>query len=210
MPVYDGEGKMLTGSGVAPDHGNLNGLDGDDHPQYPLISSGAGAPSSTPSRVGLIYVDTTNYKVYIATGTSSSADWTLVSYNDYILIQDQKTAGTDAGGASSGSWITRDLNTIVTDTGGHCSLSSNQFTLAKGTYIVNANAPSYRVGVHRIQLYNATTTTVIHTGQNSLSHNTYVGAAPALLTYTFTITSSTAFELRHRVQTTQNTNGLGF
>ena len=41
----------------------------------PIISSGAGAPASTPSKVGDIYVDTTNDDAYIAVGTASSADW---------------------------------------------------------------------------------------------------------------------------------------
>ena len=42
------------------------------------ITSGAGAPSSTPSFVGQSYIDTTNDVVYIATGTASSADWMLL------------------------------------------------------------------------------------------------------------------------------------
>lgn len=40
--------------------------------------SGATAPASTPTFIGQIYVDTTGPDVYIATGTSSSADWTLI------------------------------------------------------------------------------------------------------------------------------------
>ena len=43
-----------------------------------VSSSGAGAPSSTPANLGDIYIDTTNLKIYIATGTSSSADWKKV------------------------------------------------------------------------------------------------------------------------------------
>lgn len=43
----------------------------------PIISSGAGVPSSTPSKVGDIYIDTTNDNAYIATGTASSADWEI-------------------------------------------------------------------------------------------------------------------------------------
>ncbi len=43
-----------------------------------VSSSGAGVPSSTPSSIGDIYVDTTNLKVYVATGISSSADWKKV------------------------------------------------------------------------------------------------------------------------------------
>lgn len=42
---------------------------------YPDITSGAGAPASTPSKVGDIYIDTTNDDAYIAVGTASSADW---------------------------------------------------------------------------------------------------------------------------------------
>lgn len=61
------------------DHGALSGLSDDDHTQYSLISSGAGAPGSTPSRVGEIYIDTTNDNAYVSTGTASSSDWTLVS-----------------------------------------------------------------------------------------------------------------------------------
>lgn len=39
------------------------------------VSSGSGAPASTPSNVGDIYVDTTDDIIYIASGTASSADW---------------------------------------------------------------------------------------------------------------------------------------
>ena len=42
------------------------------------VSSGSGSPSSTPGMVGAIYIDTTNLYIYIATGTSSSADWKKV------------------------------------------------------------------------------------------------------------------------------------
>lgn len=41
----------------------------------PIISSGAGVPASTPSKVGDIYIDTTNDDAYIAVGTASSVDW---------------------------------------------------------------------------------------------------------------------------------------
>lgn len=61
------------------DHGSIAGLGDDDHTQYTLISSGAGAPGTTPSRVGLLYVDTTADDAYISTGTASSGDWTQVN-----------------------------------------------------------------------------------------------------------------------------------
>jgi len=42
------------------------------------ITSGAGVPSSTPAQIGAIYIDTTNSKIYLAIGTSSSSDFKKV------------------------------------------------------------------------------------------------------------------------------------
>lgn len=42
-------------------------------------TSGVGAPSSTPSSLGMIYVDTNATKVYISTGTTNSSNWTIVN-----------------------------------------------------------------------------------------------------------------------------------
>ena len=39
------------------------------------VLTGTTAPSSTPAFVGQMFVDTTNGNVYVAKGTSSSADW---------------------------------------------------------------------------------------------------------------------------------------
>lgn len=45
----------------------------------PNISTGSVAPVSTPSKVGDVYVDLVNKKIYIATGTSSNSDWTIIN-----------------------------------------------------------------------------------------------------------------------------------
>lgn len=71
----------------ASSHSNLTNLGNDDHTQYSLISSQAGAPTTTPSRVGLTNIDITNGNTYVSTGTTSSADWTQ----------------TNAGGGGSGA-----------------------------------------------------------------------------------------------------------
>jgi hypothetical protein len=54
-------------------------IDIEDVPIIPLISTGTSAPSSTPSKVGDMYIDTSAQKLYIATGTSSSSDWTITN-----------------------------------------------------------------------------------------------------------------------------------
>ena len=45
----------------------------------PLISSGTTAPSSTPAKVGDVYLDTTAKKIYFATGTTDENDWTIIN-----------------------------------------------------------------------------------------------------------------------------------
>ena len=43
------------------------------------VTSGTSVPSSTPTALGQVYIKTDTAKVYISTGTSSSADWTLIN-----------------------------------------------------------------------------------------------------------------------------------
>ncbi|HYE72635.1 MAG TPA: hypothetical protein VEF04_04855 [Blastocatellia bacterium] len=41
--------------------------------------TGTAAPATTPNYVGQYFVDTNNKKLYVATGTSSSSDWTILN-----------------------------------------------------------------------------------------------------------------------------------
>lgn len=59
-----------------PFTGNLDDT-GTSSSSAPTISSGAGAPGTTPSKVGDIYIDTTGDNAYIAVGTASSSDWEI-------------------------------------------------------------------------------------------------------------------------------------
>lgn len=43
------------------------------------VSSGTSAPSSAPTALGQVYIDTSAAKVYISTGTSSSTDWAIMN-----------------------------------------------------------------------------------------------------------------------------------
>jgi hypothetical protein len=45
----------------------------------PTITTGTAAPVTTPVKVGDIYVDTANKKLYFAAGNSSSADWIIAN-----------------------------------------------------------------------------------------------------------------------------------
>jgi len=45
----------------------------------PTISSGTAAPSSTPTKVGDIYIDTSAHKLYFADTTSDSSGWVIAN-----------------------------------------------------------------------------------------------------------------------------------
>ncbi len=46
---------------------------------FATVTSGVGAPGSTPAAVGQIYTDTSGGKVYISTGTTNSGDWKILN-----------------------------------------------------------------------------------------------------------------------------------
>lgn len=95
-----------AGGGVS-DHGALTGLGGDDHTQYALISSGTGAPGTTPTRVGEVYIGTAADTIYHSTGTASSADWTLVSVDGHTHAAADTVSGTFADARIAESNVTQ-------------------------------------------------------------------------------------------------------
>ena len=130
---------------------------------------------------------------------------------DVIHLQEQQSSGTNGGNFTSGTWRTRVLNTEVADVGGHCSLSSNQFTLDAGTYVIKATAPAFLVNQHQLKLYNISDSADVLLGVNEYAYGnaTYGNAVAAHLDGVFTIASSKTFELQHRCATTRNTDGFG-
>lgn len=87
----------------------------------PTISSGAGAPASTPTKVGDIYIDTTGDDAYVAVGTASSADW-------------EKTNDGAGGGISDGD----KGDIVVSSSGTVWSLDSGVVTTAAKTVLDDA------------------------------------------------------------------------
>ena len=112
-------------------------------------------------------------KVNTITNVAGNADITGVGIiKSYAIIADEKSANTDVGSSSGGSWNTRDLNTEIADPDGIVSISSNQFTLQAGTYFLEASAPSYQPTRHRIKLYQTSGTAAeVALGTCELSNN---------------------------------------
>lgn len=147
--------------------------------------------------------------------TGGTITGTLISDN-LIVLTDTKAATTDGGTATTGTSNVRVINTENIDTGGYCSLASNQFTLTAGTYEIEASAPGYLVNRHKIYLYNATDTAVVQdTGGNDIygtpEKSSVAGTTQSrsFISSRFTIGASKALEIRHGIETTANTNGFG-
>jgi len=171
----------------------------------------------TQFKIGL-QVDTGNTSGYIdavavVEGSTISSGYypQIAPVQEYICIQDQKTATTNGGAFTQGAWRTRDLNTITADTTGAVTVSSNQFTLPAGTYRIRASAPALRVYHHQIRLQNITDSATTLTGTTCYSDQiNFYAQDRSEVVGRFTITSSKTFEIQHQCQSTQaGTFGMG-
>jgi hypothetical protein len=128
----------------------------------------------------------------------------------YAIIADQKTSGTSGGSFTAGAWQTRDLSdTPIADPDSIVSVSSNQFTLGAGTYLIEGSAPAYHLNQHQLRLYNATDSSVVQYGQSAYATSGDNVQTNAYVFARLTITASKTFELQHRSSLTKTTNGYG-
>ena len=131
-------------------------------------------------------------------------------------IKDVKANQVEGGQFTSGSWITRVLNTLSVDSRTNwISLSSNQFTLQPGTYRIEAAIPFFMTDRTKSRLRNITSgTTQLDISGNAIvavdhASSSQIGGNKTILYGTFSITSAMVFEIQQYAQTTRVTNGLG-
>jgi hypothetical protein len=122
---------------------------------------------------------------------------------DYIRIEHQETSGTAGGGVSGATWNIRTLNNEASDSGGHATLSSNQVTLAAGTYRFSAFASTGGPALHRLRLWNDSDSAVVAQGPGAEGLGVYNVSGQ------FTIASSKAFELQHYSTAARAGDGQG-
>jgi hypothetical protein len=104
------------------------------------ITSGDGAPTSTPSALGDHYIDTTNDVVYEATGTASSADWKTstkkVRHLSFNLIERATDVATDTN--LYGDFVMPFGGTILqSDTNKQWLMANNTTAGVTGTMVVD-------------------------------------------------------------------------
>jgi hypothetical protein len=129
-----------------------------------------------------------------------------------VLLEDQKASGTSAGSSTTGSDVTRTLNTEVYDPKGYCALSSNQFTLiGPATYQVHWSAPAMSTLGHQSILYDVTAAADLKRGSSETISNggTYASNRSEGV-HTVSISGATnTYEIRQRFAVATGTHGLG-
>lgn len=144
-------------------------------------------------------------------GTAWATDFTYSLFNESeppeIIVQDEKSSGTD-GGTSVTGWNDRVLNTVKKNTIFNSSLTSNRVTLPVGKYNTNGTAVAYAGNnSNQTAIYNATDAAYEQLGTtqyaSSYSTNSTVKGS-------FEITSTAkAIGLRQWMQVGVSANGLG-
>ena len=125
------------------------------------------------------------------------------------VLHDEKAYNVYGGQGTAGSFNDRDLNTEHFDPDNIVSVSSNQFTLQAGTYIIEWSCPSYRTNRHLTRLYNVTASTVVEDGQIAYAntsgnvHDFSTGIARVVLT------SAAVFKIQSYIESTSGTADFG-
>ncbi len=130
-------------------------------------------------------------------------------FASYAVICDEKAHNTDGGSFTQGDWRDRDLNTELIDPDGIVSISSNQFTLGAGTYLIHWSAPAYRVEEHRTRLYDVTGSAVLEIGFNGWSADTDRPQGWSEGWCRHTITSNNVYKIQHMCDDTYSGAGMG-
>jgi hypothetical protein len=130
-------------------------------------------------------------------------------FSSYAIIADQKTTGTNGGTFTSGAWRERDLQTELADPDGIVSISSNQFTLGAGSYLIRWSAPANQVGNHQSRLYDVTGTAEVEVGSNGRVW-TSAGQSSSTGSARVSPSSSNIYSIEHQCQTTATTDGFGY
>ena len=127
----------------------------------------------------------------------------------YAHIADVKASNGAGGTFSPNAWRIRDLNTEISDADGIVSISSNQFTLIAGTYVINYTAPAYRVGSHVTRLYDVTGSSELVLGSTEYVSNSNNIQTNSIGSFIHSPSSSNTYEIHHRCANQALTYGFG-
>ena len=132
----------------------------EDGTQGDILYYGA---SGAPARLGF----GTDGHFLKTQGTGANPVWAADTgglFESYACIADKVAASVAMQTITSGAWRTRNINTEITDPDGIVSISSDQFTLAAGSYILRVSMEVTKGTGHSTRIYDITNTAVVEYG----------------------------------------------
>lgn len=137
------------------------------------------------------------------------ADSTKPIFTSYAILEDQKSSGTHGGGNTSGSWQTRELNTEIVDPDGIVSVSSNEFQLAAGNYLIKWWSPFFKVGTTKTRLLDVTNSASRGASQSIEAGTSVSAVLISRGAARVTPTGTTTYKIQYYNSDTKSSNGLG-
>ena len=130
-------------------------------------------------------------------------------FSSYAIIEEQQAHDANSGTFTQDAWQTRLLNTEVADPDNIVSISSNQFTLQAGTYLLRWSAPAYNMTHHQTRIYNITDSSVVRYGSSEYTDTNHMDQTSSTGVGRVTIAGAKAFELQHYGHNTSTNTGFG-
>lgn len=128
---------------------------------------------------------------------------------EYFIATEELPSGTDAGSFISGSYITRDLNTVKKQLNG-ASLIDKIVHLPEGEYYIDAFSEAFAVGRNQAKLINADTGETLGIGSCEFSSTSSSSSVKSVIKcYLIIPAQGIDIKLQHICQTTRSGNGLG-
>jgi len=127
------------------------------------------------------------------------------------FIKDVKSSGTNGGTFNNGAWRQRDLNTLIGGVG-FVSLSSNEFTLQPGMYLIEAFAPAVDVNDNKAKLVRDPSGTPSDEiiGSATINSSTVFDESLSRIFGIVIVATATAFDIQHQCATSSaGDNGFG-
>lgn len=124
------------------------------------------------------------------------------------IFEEQLSNGTASVYSTTGSYVTRVLNTVVSNTISGVSLTSNQITLPSGTYKIDVLAPGYDCARTKARLRNITDSSTIALGTNGYV-STGTASTYSHINTIFNISSTKVVEVQQYFQSNVSSQNGG-
>ena len=149
-----------------------------------------------------------NTKLNLASDYSFTGTITGTAYTKLFHIQHQEASSANGGASSSDTFNDTVLNaTIINEITG-ASLSSNNFTLPAGTFVIYAQRRSFKANRNFLALYSVTNSGLAKIGQSNYGGNGGQTETTATLYEKITLGASHTYKLQHYTETARSNDGL--